>query len=55
MSDSNRHEMPLTYKIFGEIFVPAINSSDVASIFEEHRICRQLGMLGLHEFHEVSQ
>lgn len=43
----------VTYKICGEVLVPGINTTDMAAIFEEHRICRQLGALGQHQFHEV--
>ena len=53
ISDGNKRDMPIFYKVCAEVLIPALNSTDVMSIFEEHRICRQLGVLGPHEFHEV--
>ena len=55
ISDSNKRDMPLRYKICAEVLVPGINSSDLSSIFDEHRICKQLGVLGEHQFHEVKR
>lgn len=53
ISDRRREDPMVTYKICGEVLVPGINTTDMAAIFEEHRICRQLGALGQHQFHEV--
>lgn len=53
ISDRHKNDPQIAYKIRGEVLVPAINTSDIASVFEEHRICKQLGVLGQHKFHEV--
>ena len=53
ISDRHKNDPQITYKIRGEVLIPAINCSDIASVFEEHRICKQLGVLGQHTFHEV--
>ena len=45
ISDRPKHEDLITYKLSGEVLVPCISISDVASIFEEHRICKHLGIL----------
>lgn len=55
ISDRHKNDPQITYKIRGEVLVPAISTSDIASVFEEHRICRQLGVLGQHKFHEVRE
>eukprot|EP00731_Ephydatia_muelleri_P026696 Em0018g796a len=52
ISDRHKNDPQITYKIRGEVLIPAINCSDIASVFEEHRICKQLGALGQHTFHE---
>lgn len=44
--------MPVQYRITAEVLLPGINTTDLASVFEEHRICKQLGVLGQHQFHE---
>ncbi len=54
ISDRSRKDPPVVYRIIGEVLVPGINTSDMASVFEEHRVCRQLGVLGQYRFHEVS-
>lgn len=46
--------MPMLYKLCGEVMIPSINNNDIGAIFEEHRICKELGILGVHQFHEVS-
>ncbi len=51
VSDRQIDIPPLSYKICGEVLHPEINTVDVASIFEEHRVCRRLGVLGQHQFH----
>ena len=51
ISDRQKDSAPLSYKISGEVLQPEINTADVASIFEEHRVCRRLGVLGQHQFH----
>lgn len=51
ISDRQKNSPPIPYKISGEVLVPAIDTDDVASIFEEHRIVRHLGVLGQHQFH----
>lgn len=45
--------MPIKYKVCAEVLIPGINTSDLTAIFEEHRICKELGVLGQHQFHEV--
>ena len=55
ISDQHKNDPQITYKIRGEVLVPAINTSDISSVFEEHRICKQLGILGQHKFHEVRE
>ena len=45
--------MPMLYKLCGEVMIPAINNSDIGAIFEEHRICKELGVFGPHQFHDV--
>ena len=52
ISDRQKDSPPVSYKIGCDVLVPGINLNDIASIFEEHRICRQLGVLGQHQFHE---
>lgn len=54
ISDRHKEAPAVTYKICGEVLMPGINTTDIAAIFEEHRVCRQLGALGQHQFHEVS-
>lgn len=51
ISDRQKDSPPVTYRISGEVLSPEINTKDIPSIFEEHRICRQLGVLGQHQFH----
>ncbi|PAA50321.1 hypothetical protein BOX15_Mlig000423g3, partial [Macrostomum lignano] len=34
----------IRYRLVGEAFVPVINTTDWASIFEEHRVCRSLSL-----------
>ena len=52
ISDRQKDSPPVTYKICGEVLIPGINTTDMASVFEEHRVCQQLGALGQHKFHE---
>ena len=52
ISDRHKDSKPIPYKIGCEVLNPGINTMDVASIFEEHRICRELGVLGQYQFHE---
>lgn len=52
ISDRQKDSPPVPYKIGCEVLSPGINTTDVASIFEEHRICRELGVLGVYQFHE---
>jgi len=40
------------YQILEDLILKACRGQ-LAAIFEEHRICRQLGALGQHQFHEV--
>ena len=44
--------MPVKYKVSAEVLLPSISTTDLASIFEEYRICKQLGVLGRYQFHE---
>lgn len=55
ISDRHKDDPLITYKICGEVFIPAINVTDIASIFEEHRVCSKLGVLGQLQFHEVEE
>ena len=52
ISDLQRDTLPLIYRICAEVLVPGIEMTDVASIFEEHRVCKEIGALGQHLFHE---
>ena len=52
ISDRPKDSAPLHYELRGEVLVPGINTTDTVSIFEEHRVCRQLGVLGQYLFHE---
>ncbi len=52
ISDLPRETPPINYSICGEVLVPGIESSDIGLIFEEHRVCKRLGALGQHLFHE---
>ena len=52
VSDRPKDSLPLNYKICGEVLQPEINTVDVASIFEEHRVVKHLGVLGQYQFHE---
>ena len=52
ISDRHKDSKPVPYKIGCEVLNPGINTTDVSSIFEEHRICRELGVLGQYQFHE---
>lgn len=51
ISERPKHSGPIKYKICGEVMIPGINSTDFCAIFEEHRVCHQLGALGQHLFH----
>lgn len=48
-----RGPLHIQYKIYGEVLLPGINYTDVVSIFEEHRICKKLGLISQHHFKEV--
>lgn len=48
-----RSPLPIQYKIYGEVLLPGINYIDIVSIFEEHRICKKLGLISQHHFKEV--
>ena len=52
ISDRPRNATPIKYKICGDVRLPGINLTDVSSIFEEHRVCHELGALGPHLFNE---
>ena len=52
ISDQERDSAPLSYTICGDVHLPRIETADVADIFEEHRVCKKLGALGHHLFHE---
>ena len=43
----------MQYKIYGEVLLPGINYTDIVSIFEEHRICKKLGLISQNHFKEV--
>lgn len=51
ISDRHKNSTPLKYRICGEVMVPGISTTNLSSIFEEHRVCRELGVLGQHLFH----
>ena len=42
--DPDDHPMGIPYKMIAEACTPAINVSDIGSIFEEHRICKNLSV-----------
>ena len=44
----------MQYKIYGEVLLPGINYTDMVSVFEEHRICRKLGLISQHHLKEVT-
>ena len=46
IADRPKNEGSIRYKICGEVVVPCIDLTGVPSIFEEHRICKQLSVLG---------
>ena len=48
-----RSPLHIQYKIYGEVLLPSINYTDIVSIFEEHRICKKLGLISQHHFKEV--
>jgi len=49
-----RSPPPMQYKIYGEVLLPGINYTDMISVFEEHRICRRLGLISQHHLKEVA-
>ena len=51
ISDRSKKDPAVVYHIFGDVLEPSINTSDVASIFEEHGVCQSLGVLGAQLFH----
>lgn len=52
ISDRQKTMLPIKYKICGDVLLPGINTTDFSSIFEEHRVCHELGALGPHLFSE---
>ena len=42
--DQNDHPTGIPYRLIGEACIPSVNITDVGSIFEEHRICRNLSV-----------
>ena len=50
ISDRQKNSEPIKYRICGEVMIPGICTTDFSSIFEEHRVCRELGVLGQHLF-----
>lgn len=52
ISDLQYDTPPISYRISAEAMLPGIETSDMAAIFEEHRVCKKLGALGQHLFHE---
>ena len=42
--DHDDNPMGIPYKLIGEACVPAINVTDIGSIFEEHRVCKNLSV-----------
>lgn len=51
ISDRPKHSPPIKYKICGDVMIPGIDTTDLCAIFEEHRVCRELGVLSQHLFH----
>lgn len=51
ISDRPKNSPSIKYKICGDVMIPGIDITDFCSIFEEHRVCRELGVLGQHLFH----
>ena len=52
ISDRQKNMPPIKYKIGGDVLLPGINTTDMSSVFEEHRMCHELGALGPHLFFE---
>ncbi len=50
ISDRSKDSSPITYKVFGEVMIPGIDTMDISCIFEEHRVCKNLSVLGQHLF-----
>ena len=46
ISDRHKDDPPVIYNIFGDVLEPAINTTDLGFIFEEHGVCQSLGVLG---------
>ena len=51
IGDRSKEEPPIIYRIYGDVLEPAINATDLGSIFEEHGVCQSLGVMGPQLFH----
>lgn len=51
ISDRQKNASPIQYRLCGEVMIPGISTTNISSIFEEHRVCRDLGVLSQHLFH----
>ena len=51
ISDRSIRDPPIIYHIYGDVLEPAINTTDMGAIFEEHGVCQSLGVMGPQLFH----
>jgi hydrocephalus-inducing protein len=51
ISDRFIRDPPIIYHIYGDVLEPAINTTDIGAIFEEHGVCQSLGAMGPQLFH----
>ena len=51
ISDRFIRDPPIVYHIYGDVLEPAINTTDIGAIFEEHGVCQSLGVMGPQLFH----
>lgn len=42
--DPSDHSGGIPYKLLAEACIPSINVDDIGSIFEEHRVCKNLNV-----------
>lgn len=51
ISDRHKDDPTVIYHIYGDVLEPAINTTDLGFIFEEHGVCQSLRVLGPQMFH----
>lgn len=51
IGDRHKDDPPVVYHIYGDVLEPAINTTDLGFIFEEHGVCQSLRVLGPQMFH----